>query len=106
MSQDGLLLLSKPYRFWNLSILPAVSTNFCFPVKKGWQAEQSSSLISGLVERVSNSFPQAQVTRTLWYFGWIPSFISASLIRRIPEFSGANLNSQADSCRSSAKQKL
>jgi hypothetical protein len=36
--------------------------SFCFPVKNGWQAEHISNLISGLVERVSNLFPQAQLT--------------------------------------------
>ena len=39
---------------------------------------------SGLVERVSNLFPQAQVTSTLWYLGCIFSFISASLFGHIP----------------------
>ena len=44
---------------------PAVSISFCFPVKKGWQAEHISRLISDLVERVSNLLPQAQLTITL-----------------------------------------
>jgi hypothetical protein len=70
--------LFKPYRLWKRSIRPAVSISFCFPVKNGWQAEHISNLISGLVEQVSNLFPQAQVTSTLWYLGWIPSFISTS----------------------------
>src|SRR5512136_2098477 len=61
--------LPMPYRFWKRSIRPAVSTNFCFPVKNGWQEEHNSNLISDLVERVSNLFPQAQVTVTLWYLG-------------------------------------
>src|SRR5512138_998729 len=65
------------YFFWNFSMRPAVSISFCLPVKYGWQAEQMSTRISGFVDRVSNLFPHAQVTRTLWYFGWILSFISA-----------------------------
>src|SRR5712671_2986727 len=47
------------------SIRPAVSSNFCLPVKKGWQAEQISTLMSPrCAERVTNAFPQAQCTRT------------------------------------------
>src|SRR5579863_4100144 len=47
------------------STRPAVSSNFCLPVKKGWQFEQISTPISPLwVERVMNVFPQAQCTRT------------------------------------------
>src|SRR5712675_49080 len=46
------------------STRPAVSMSFCLPVKKGWQAEQISTLISPLcAERVINAFPQAQCTR-------------------------------------------
>jgi hypothetical protein len=40
---------------------PAVSTSFCFPVKKGWQAEQISTLMSLTVDRVSITFPQAHL---------------------------------------------
>ena len=40
------------YFFRNLSIRPAVSTNFCLPVKNGWQAEQISTLMFLIVERV------------------------------------------------------
>ena len=61
---------------WNFSTLRAVSTNFCSPVKNGWQREQSSVLISSIVEPTSNSLPQAQVTfALLLYFGWILFFI-------------------------------
>jgi len=46
------------------STRPAVSTSFCLPVKKGWQAEQISTLMSPLwVERVIKVLPQAQCTR-------------------------------------------
>src|SRR5579859_4827685 len=31
------------YFFWNRSTLPALSTSFCLPVKKGWQFEQIST---------------------------------------------------------------
>src|SRR5215471_3870107 len=47
------------------STRPAVSTSFCLPVKKGWQAEQISTPMSPLwVERVVNVLPHAQCTRT------------------------------------------
>jgi len=51
--------------------------SFCFPVKKGWQLEHISSLISPepIVERVMNSEPHAQETLTFSYLGWILSFI-------------------------------
>src|SRR5262249_50743031 len=43
------------------STRPAVSSNFCLPVKNGWQLAQISTLMSPLwVERVTNAFPQAQ----------------------------------------------
>jgi hypothetical protein len=48
---------------------PAVSTSFCLPVKKGWQAEQISTLMSLMVERVSIIFPQAQVIFVISYLG-------------------------------------
>jgi hypothetical protein len=35
------------------------------PVKNGWQDEQISTLMTGLTDRVSNVFPQAQVTLDL-----------------------------------------
>ena len=68
------------YFFLNLSILPAVSTSFCLPVKKGWQDEQISTLISLIVERVSITLPQAQVILVISYFGCIPSLINPPMI--------------------------
>src|SRR3954454_15218650 len=44
------------------STRPAVSTNFCLPVKNGWHDEQMSTLIFGSVLRVSKVLPQAQCT--------------------------------------------
>jgi hypothetical protein len=41
---------------------PALSMNFCLPVKKGWHWEQISTRISFFVERVWNVLPQAQIT--------------------------------------------
>ena len=52
-----------PNFFWKRSTRPSLSTNFCLPVKKGWQDEQISTLISGLAARVSKVFPHAQCTR-------------------------------------------
>src|SRR3954451_17571094 len=47
------------------STRPAVSTSFCLPVKNGWQFEQISRPMSPLwVERVVNTLPHAQCTRT------------------------------------------
>src|SRR5687768_17818491 len=46
----------------NRSTRPAVSTNFCLPVKNGWQLLQMSTLIFGSVLRVVNVLPQAQWT--------------------------------------------
>src|SRR4030088_1619824 len=47
------------------STRPAVSINFCLPVKKGWHAEQISTLMSPRwAERVTKALPQAQWTRT------------------------------------------
>ena len=46
------------------STRPAVSTNFCLPVKNGWQFEQISTWMSPLwVDRVSKLWPQAHMTR-------------------------------------------
>jgi hypothetical protein len=42
------------------STRPAVSTNFCLPVKNGWHWLQISTLIFGSVLRVTNELPQAQ----------------------------------------------
>jgi hypothetical protein len=39
---------------------------FWVPVKKGWQAEQISMRISGRVERVASTLPQAQVIVAAW----------------------------------------
>ena len=64
-----------PYFLLNFSTRPAESTNFCLPVKKGWHWEQISTWIFGTVERVSTTFPQAQVIVAVLYSGWIPSFI-------------------------------
>ena len=44
------------------STRPAVSTNFCLPVKNGWQAEQISTAMRGSVLRVVNVLPQEHVT--------------------------------------------
>src|ERR1700730_18961718 len=47
------------------STRPAVSINFCLPVKNGWHAEQISTLMSPRwAERVTKALPQAQWTRT------------------------------------------
>ena len=50
-------------RLLKRSTRPAVSTMRCSPVKKGWQAEQTSVCRLGLVERVVNVLPQEQTTR-------------------------------------------
>lgn len=49
-----------------------MSTNFCWPVKKGWQFEQISRRYSLRVERVTKVAPHAHVTVAKEYFGWIP----------------------------------
>jgi hypothetical protein len=64
-----------PYFFLNRSILPAVSRNFCFPVKKGWQLEQISTRISFWVLLVSKVAPQAHLITVSKTSGWIPFFI-------------------------------
>ena len=62
--------------FWrNRSTRPAVSISFCLPVKKGWHWEQMSRWISCCVERVSNEFPQAQMTLAVAYTGWMSAFM-------------------------------
>src|SRR5271165_4282202 len=49
------------------STRPAVSINFCLPVKNGWHAAQISTLMSPRwVERVTKALPQAQCTRISW----------------------------------------
>lgn len=59
----------SPYFLINFSTLPAVSTNFCFPVKNGWQFEQISTFSFSTVERVSQVLPQAHVTFAVLYSG-------------------------------------
>ena len=71
-------LVLMPYFFLNFSTRPAESTNFCLPVKKGWQLEQISTWIFSTVERVSTTWPQAQVIVAVLYSGWIPAFINSS----------------------------
>ena len=48
------LAAASAYFFWKRSTRPAVSTNFCLPVKNGWQLEQIStrSMSPLMVERV------------------------------------------------------
>src|SRR5207248_9868632 len=54
----------------NRSTRPAVSINFCLPVKKGWQAEQISTWMSPrCVDRVVKLLPQAHCTRISLYAG-------------------------------------
>src|SRR5437016_187723 len=62
-------LYVPPNFLLNRSTRPAVSTNFCFPVKNGWQALQISTLIFAVVLRVTNVFPQAQWTAQVMYLG-------------------------------------
>ena len=52
----------KLYLFLNFSTRPPRLTILAAPVKNGWQAEQTSSLSSGLVDFVINVLPHAQVT--------------------------------------------
>lgn len=66
------------YFFWKRSTRPVVSTNFIFPVKKGWQAEQISTVIAFLVLRVVNLLPQPQVTVASVYSGWMFFFMTPS----------------------------
>ena len=66
------------YFFRNRSIRPAVSTNFCLPVKNGWHLEQISTLILDLVEPTSISLPHAQRMVVLAYSGWMSFFMIPS----------------------------
>src|SRR6516225_5184162 len=66
-------------RCWNLSTRPAVSTNFCWPVKKGWHALQIPTIMTGLVERVLTTLPQAQRISASTYFGCILSLIKGRI---------------------------
>ena len=52
-----------PYFLLKRSIRPAVSINFCLPVKNGWQFEQISMPKSPRVENVSWIAPHAQEMR-------------------------------------------
>src|SRR6476469_2728122 len=71
-------LYVPPNFLLNRSTRPAVSTNFCLPVKNGWHAEQMSTLILASVLRVVNVLPHAQCTLQTWYFGWVFSFIGTT----------------------------
>src|SRR3954454_16359022 len=55
-------LYVPPNFLLNRSTRPAVSTNFCLPVKNGWQAEQISTFTLACVLRVTKLLPQAQWT--------------------------------------------
>ncbi len=59
---------------------PALSTSFCFPVKKGWHWEQISTRISFFVERVLKVFPQAHDDDGFLVFG-----MDVFLHRRSPQ---------------------
>src|SRR5690554_4066337 len=70
------LLPSTPKRLLKRSTRPPVSTIFCLPVKKGWQAEQTSRFRSWpRVERVLISLPQEHLATISLYSGWIPCFM-------------------------------
>jgi len=64
-----------PYFWRKRSTRPAVSINFCLPVKNGWQTLQMSVWISAMVERVWNVLPQAHFTVAVAYSGWISVFM-------------------------------
>jgi hypothetical protein len=68
----------SPYFFLNFSTRPAESTNFCLPVKNGWQLEQISTWMLPAVECVSTTWPQAQTIWQTLYSGCIPAFIGSS----------------------------
>src|ERR1700730_8291858 len=68
-ASPAFLRLSQLYFFWNFSTRPVVSTNFILPVKKGWQAEQISTVMFFLVLRVLNLLPQPQTTVASSYLG-------------------------------------
>src|SRR3954463_11500472 len=76
-------LYVPPNFLLNRSTRPAVSTNFCLPVKNGWQAAQISTAIRDRVLRVVNVLPQAQWTLQTWYFGWVFSFMGAPFPRDV-----------------------
>ena len=68
----------SPYFFLNFSTRPAASISFCLPVKKGWQFEQISTWIVATVERVSTTYPHAQLIVAFLYSGWMAAFMEAS----------------------------
>lgn len=61
----------------NFSTRPAVSINFCLPVKKGWHEEQIATVaFSGATVDVAGiSAPHAHLKTTLLTLGWISFFI-------------------------------
>src|ERR1700730_10307784 len=69
------LRLSQLYLRWNFSTRPVVSTYFILPVKKGWHAEQISTVMFLRVLRVTNLLPHPQTTVASTYSGWIPVFM-------------------------------
>src|SRR5438132_4429928 len=73
---SAFLPLPQLYLRWNFSTRPVVSTYFILPVKKGWQAEQISTVMFFRVLRVANLLPQPQVTVVSTYSGWMPSFMA------------------------------
>ena len=70
--------MASPNFFLNFSTRPALSMNFCLPVKNGWHWEQISTRISFFVDLVVNVLPQAQVTTHSWYSGWTSFFMGRS----------------------------
>src|SRR5882724_12618388 len=84
------------YRFWKRSTRPAVSTNFCVPVKKGWHFEQMPMRMSFRVERVLRIFPHAQWITASTYSGCILAFMSGP----------RNLHEHRPRCKSNLKQLL
>src|SRR5262249_61650770 len=57
-SLASFLRLSQLYLRWNFSTRPVVSTYFILPVKKGWHAEQISTMMFFLMLRVVKLLPQ------------------------------------------------
>src|SRR5439155_19103429 len=68
-ASSAFLRLSQLYLRWNFSTRPVVSMYFILPVKKGWHAEQISTVIAFLVLRVVNLLPQPQTTVASSYLG-------------------------------------
>src|SRR5580700_11043444 len=67
-----------PYRFWKRSTRPAVSTNFCVPVKNGWHFEQMPMRMSLRVDFVLMMLPHAQWITASTYSGCILAFMKIS----------------------------